>query len=86
MSAQFESETTVNFEVSHRECSDGFFAWGRIKNDSRTILLRDQTLNRNKDWVITFDEARQLGALIEAAIQGAESEHAKWVRREAQSE
>ena len=86
MTEKFEAETKVEFEVSHRESSEGFSAWGRIKNDSRTILLRDQTLNRNKDWVITFDEARQLGALIEAAIRGAEVEHGKWIRQEAQGD
>ena len=61
MTEKFEAETKVEFGVSHRECSDGFFAWGQIKNGTRTVLLRDRTLDRNRDWVITFDEARQLG-------------------------
>lgn len=82
MTEKFEAETKVEFGVSHRECSDGFFAWGQIKNGTRAVLLRDRTLDRNRDWVITFDEARQLGALIDAAIRGAEVEHGKWIRRE----
>lgn len=82
MTEKFEAETKVEFGVSHRECSDGFFAWGQIKNGTRTVLLRDRTLDRNRDWVISFDEARQLGALIDAAIRGAEVEHGKWIRRE----
>ncbi len=82
MTEKFEAETKVEFEVSHRESSEGFFAWGQIKNGRRTVQLRDRTLDRNKDWVITFDEARQLGSLIDAAIRGAEVEHGKWIRRE----
>lgn len=28
MTEKFEAETKVEFEVSHRESSEGFFAWG----------------------------------------------------------
>lgn len=82
MTEKVEAETKVELSVVHRECSDGFFVWGQIKNGTRTVQLRDRTLDRNKDWLITFDEARQLGALIDAAIRGVEAEHSKWTRCE----
>lgn len=77
-------ETRSKLEVTHRAVSPSWFVWATVQREgvkeTRTVLIRDRVIDRNRDISIPWDAARELGAVIASALDGARTEDSIWFR------